>query len=179
MIKISVDKNGVNQLLTVLKDGAASIKDWSKPFKAFGVLLREEQKKNFDQQGAIYQGGDFIRLPGQRATTRSSSWKKLADSTKADRKKKGFGESRPILVRTGKLKRSFTTKVTPTSFTSENTCDYAGYHQTGSKDNKHPPQRKILGMSKKGVEALGLEMEKHIAGAFKMEAHKAGMVIIK
>ena len=175
MIRITVDKNGVDQLMAILNDGNIAIGDWSKPFKNFGVLLREEQKKNFDQQGAIYQGGDFINVGGN-VTTRSSSWQKLADSTKADRKKKGYGAARPVLVRTGKLRDSFTTKVTPKTFESINTDPIAQYHQYGT--NKMP-QRKVLGMSQKGVQALGLEMEKHIAGALKLATHNAGMVIIK
>jgi len=176
MIKITIDKNGIDQLNKILNNGIIAIKDWTKPFTKFGVLLREEQKKNFEQQGAIYQGGDFIRLPGMRATTRYASWQKLKDSTKKDRIRKGFNGARPILVRTGKLKGSFTTKVTKTSFTSENKSEISKYHQFGTKNM---PARRILGMSQKGVKALSLEIENHIAGAFKMEAHKAGMVIIK
>lgn len=181
MIRITVDKNEMDKLLKVLNDGIKSLDDWNKPFQKFGVIMRAEQAKNFEQQGAIYQGGDFIRVGGafanlSRATTRSSSWQKLTPATQRDRQSKGYPEKRPILVRSGELKRSFKTKTTKRSFTTENVSKLAIYHQGGTK---RMPARRIMGFSRKGAAAFILIFERYLAGAFKMSAHKSGFVNIK
>lgn len=56
-----------------------------------------------------------------------SSWKPLAQSTLADRKRKGFALG-PILQRTGEMKNSVTGAHDETSAEVGPTADYAKYH---------------------------------------------------
>ncbi len=173
MIKISIDQNALKKLEETLGKGVKGLDDFRKPFNEFDKLLSAEQKKNFDQQGAIYQGGDFIRLGGafanlSHATTRSAAWQKLAESTKRDRAYHGYNAARPILIRTGKLKGSFKSTIGKTTFVTENTAPYANAHQNGGE---RLPQRRIMGFSQKAVQALTLAFENYIISIFDMEGH--------
>lgn len=146
MVKFSIDKNKINQLVRDLGNFVASIDDWSSPLKKFSVILSDEQKKNFEQQGRIYGG-----------------WQPLAASTRKQRQRLGYGGARPILVRTGKLKNSFrTTDMGRRGFISKNVSDVAGYLQNGT--SRGIPARKMVDISKKSNEALLLLLRKHISG---------------
>ena len=75
----------------------------------------------------------------------------------------GFNPARPILVRTGKLKKSFkTTNMTKRSFISKNVDDKAPYLHYGT--SRGIPARKIIGVSDKSEKALVLLVKKHISG---------------
>lgn len=75
-------------------------------------------------------------------------WKDLADSTKADRKRKGYSPEHPILERTGDLLRSLTSpgtadailQITKAGLTIGSSVPYAKFHQTGTgKMPARPP----------------------------------------
>lgn len=168
MIKITIDQNELHKLTSMFSKGSKALSDFSQPFNEFGKLLSQEQKKNFDQQGAIYQGGDFIRT-GMKVTTRGSAWKRLADSTKTDRVRQGYNGARPILVRSGKLKSGFKNTVGKLKFTTENTSKIGAYHQEGGRKL---PQRRIIGMSQKGTQALQMSIENYLIKMFNMSGIK-------
>lgn len=167
---ITIEATNVGQVTKDIRELIIGINKWGKPIKKSMQLLREEQRDNFRQQGAIYQGGGFVRaggafVNGGGATTRGKSWQKLAESTKKQRKKLGYGASRPILERTGKLKNGFRiTKSNDDEGVIENNVSYAKYHQTGTKKM---PQRRIMGFSNKSVAAIRIEFLNHIKGYLK------------
>lgn len=116
-----------------------------------GEILEDEIQRNFVYQGAVFQGGDFTE-EGRGTTTRGKAWKPLAESTKKDRKRRGYSPARPILNRSGTLKRSFTIKGVGLDFVKVGTdISWAEHHQTGGK---HLPQRKLIGLSKRAHSAI-------------------------
>jgi len=109
---------------------------FKKPLKNSVELLKKETQQNFDQQGRIY-----------------GTWRPLAKSTRIQRSRLGYGAARPILVRTGRLKKGFVTSSTDKKAEISNTAKYAAVHQYG---RGRIPQRKILDVSAKSEKAIGL-----------------------
>jgi len=105
--------------------------------KDVGDRLIKEYEGNFDRQ----------------STTERKAWKPLKASTVAQRLSQGFGSS-PILVRSGKLKKSFFKKVKRLSVLVSNKKDYFKYHQLGGKVKNRPPKREMLGLSKNLTEDI-------------------------
>lgn len=158
-----------NKLLGGLNSFIKSVDDFKKPIRDSLDILKNEQQQNFAQQGAIYQGGGFIRLPGQRATTVGKSWAPLAKSTQADRVRQGYRAKRPILVRSGRLQKGFYAQTSgKSSGLIRNVVPYAKYHQSGTDKM---PARRIIGLSKKSDAAIRLTFVNDIKAKIK----KAGL----
>jgi len=98
--------------------------------------VKKEAELNFTQGGRIY-----------------GTWKPLAASTRKDRKRKGFSPNRPILVRTGKLKKGFVTKSGRKDAEMTNEVKYMATHQQGTRK---VPQRQIMGISDKAAKAIAV-----------------------
>lgn len=117
---------------------------FQKPISDGIKILKREATENFERQGGIYDGKLFSAKP----------WAKLANSTKKDRARQGYNPSRPILERTGKLKRGFKeNRTSQTEGSLENFVSYAKYHQFGTKKM---PRRQVIGSSKRSRTAIGL-----------------------
>jgi phage gpG-like protein len=161
-VEVEIDIRGLTKELQNLIKG---MKDFKAPMKKSSEILLREQQENFDKQGVIYQGGGFVRAGGAfsnqgSATTRSRAWEPLKESTKQQRKALGYGGARPILVRTGKLKRGFrVTRLTAKELTIKNLEKHGIFHQNGTKKM---PQRRIMGFSNKSTAAIRLEFLNHI-----------------
>lgn len=147
-----------------LEDFIRSLK-FKKPLQKSKDRLEKDLDRNFDQQGALIQGGGFSRPGGAfanlgRATTRGSAWAPLAESTRRQRERLGYGAARPILQRTGKLRKGFAFKVDDKNLSATNDVSYARYHQFGTKNM---PARVILGFSDRFVDTLKLEFVNYIS----------------
>jgi phage gpG-like protein len=82
------------------------------------------------------------------------TFRPLAPSTVRQR-----GSKRPILIRSGRMVRSFTGKADKNSMTLQNKTEYAKYHQSGTRKM---PQRKLIEVNDR-VSAL---MKTHIIKYF-------------
>lgn len=168
MVTIDVTTKGLDKILKTL--GKLEDMDFKKPLKKSSKILLAEQQENFDKQGAIYQGGGFVRTGGAfssggRTTTRFGPWAPLSPSTRDDRSRQGYNPARPILQRTGKLRKGFRrTTLNTKELEIENKVEYGIYHQTGTKKM---PQRRIIGFSRKSITAIKIIFTKHIAGIIK------------
>jgi phage gpG-like protein len=170
MTSLQVDKKDVKRVLNGLDSLIAGMK-FKKPIDQSLRILEKEADLNFAQGGALYQGGGFTRPGGAfanlgRATTRGRPWAQLAPSTQADRRRKGFGAKRPILIRTGRLKRGFQRGSTNEEGKLENRVPYAAVHQYGNR-KKNIPARRIIGTTRKSLEAIGLIFANYIADQIK------------
>jgi len=139
--------------------------NFKEPLEKGRKRLLEDLDRNFDQQGALLQGGGFTRRGGafanlSAATTRGSAWAPLAQSTRKDRVRKGYNAARPILERTGKLRKGFKAKSDSDSIIATNEVSYGKYHQSGT--NKMP-QRKIIGFSSRFLDYLIVELTRYIS----------------
>lgn len=140
------------------------------PIKDSLALLQDEIDRNFQLQGALYQGGGFTRPGGAfanlgRATTRKQPWKPLAPRTQEDRRRQGFPPKRPILIRTEKLRKGFKQKeISETQGSIVNDVFYARFHQTGTKIM---PARRIVGVTAESRKAIGLLFAHYIAKEIK------------
>lgn len=163
-------KVDLGKLTKNLQKFVDEIDNFGRPIKQSLQVLRDEQRENFDKQGALYQGGGFVRSGGAfanagRATTRGRSWEPLKESTQKDRARQGYRPKRPILVRTGKLKQGFkVTKIGKKEAEIKNTVSYAKYHQLGTR---HMSARRIIGTTNKSKAAIKLIFLKYIQGSLK------------
>ena len=108
---------------TELTDLEARMLDIRPVFEKFGGYHLESIARTHAQQG------------------RPKKWRELAESTKADRKRKGFPPERPILERTGTMKNAYAYKYTKTTYWMDNPTPYFKYHQKGTK---RIPQRIVI-----------------------------------
>lgn len=165
---ITINQRDLGRVLSKINKLASM--DFSGPLQKSAALLKKEQQDNFAKQGAFYQGGGFVRVGGafsnrSRATTRSSSWAPLASSTRKDRVRQGYPAARPILERTRKLRRGFKEgKASKSQVSITNNVSYAAHHQYGTD---RIPQRRIMGFTRKSIEAIRLTFSKHITEIIK------------
>lgn len=129
---------GVEETERSLKNFADEVANAREPLRQAAEIVVQESVKNFDNQGYTY----------------GKAWKPLKDSTRRQRASMGYNAARPILVRSGKLKRGARVKyVTDKEAVVENPVDYAKYPQFGTK---YAPQRVILDVTEKISAAIGI-----------------------
>lgn len=73
-------------------------------------------------------------------------WEELKNSTKRERKYKGFSENDPLL-RTGELRDSISFTVTKTGFVVGSTSKVAVWQEKGTTDYRVIPPRSFLGLA--------------------------------
>lgn len=152
MIQITVNQNKKNAFLSGMHKLISALK-FNKAIDDSLDILKKEAELNFDQQGRIY--------------SKRGSWQPLAASTRIQRAKAGYGAARPILVRSGKLKRSFRkVRATGNKGSLKNTADYAIYHQDPKSGSKIP-KREIIGTSDKSRGAIQRVFSNYIAKEIK------------
>ena len=106
--------------------------------RQIGLKMQERFAQQFDAEG-------------------TPQWQELAERTRKERKRKGFGQAHPILNRTGALRRSYTKrgtrgsifKVEKNRVTVGSSIPYAADNQNGAHI---PPKREtaLMGPAKKG-----------------------------
>lgn len=105
-------------------------------FSKIADLMQKSQETNFQRQGTRF----------------GNKW--------AARKK---AAAHPLMIKTGRLSRSFTSSSTDSSATIENTAAYAEFHQRGTR---HLPIRNLIGWSDSGsgsdLSAIIRELRLHI-----------------
>jgi phage gpG-like protein len=98
-----------------------------------------------------------------------AAWAELADTTKADRRSKGFPENNPLL-RSGELLHSIGHSVDGHHAVVGSTSDIAVYQEFGTPHAAHPiPQRSFLGgaafrKGKDAADAAGKAVAHSVAG---------------
>ena len=123
---------------------ANSANGFAEPLRDGAELVVKESTRNFDTEGFLY----------------GSAWTPLSQSTRRQRASRGYNPSRPILYRTGELKRGTRIGlVTNKEAVIENPVGYAKYHQFGTVNM---PKRKVLGFSKNVIKAVGLVFANYI-----------------
>lgn len=91
-----------------------------------GEKLMQEYVDNFAEEGKRLE---------------PKEWQELAEFTKDERERLGYGREHPILERTGKLRDGFRKQVSKFSVRVFNPVDYFKYHQTGTPKM---PQRRMI-----------------------------------
>jgi phage virion morphogenesis protein len=126
MITFKVDTSQLENKFRQFSQGL----DYTDVMQKIGENVVEETNMQFDQQGGRF-------LP---------KWADIKESTKKQRVRKGFG-TRPILVNTGDLKKSFRVKQADSKSVIVGTdIDYATYHQTGTSKM---PKREMMKLTDK------------------------------
>lgn len=134
MIDIKVNTDKLNR---AMQRKINTLSDYEEPLRESGEWLLKDVDTNFRKQGALFGRG----------------WKPLADSTRRQRARQGYPPARPILERTGRLRRgNKIKKVTKDTLTIGNDVDYFKYHQTGTRKM---PQRKVLDIRSVAEIAIG------------------------
>lgn len=146
MPKISIQVDGKAEFDRVFKRLDANFSDLTSVWEAVKQEFWQIEKEQFDSQGASGAGG---------------KWQSLADSTRAQKIRK-YGRFEPILVASGRLKKSLTGQtsdtvlnVTKNSLEVGSRLPYSKYHQRGGK---RLPQRKPISFS----DRQKLRMQKRI-----------------
>jgi len=148
-LEITFSIEGEVQLIRRLRDIERDLKDWTPEFKRIGNLLLKTFKHNFQTQGR----------------TLGEPWKRLAPSTIAQKRRKGY----PLtpLIATGKMRDSFKAGVGRFHVEISNPVAYFPYHQSRRPRRKLPrrvmmkidEERKQL-ISKIFIEAVQTTLQK-------------------
>lgn len=138
-----------------------SLADLAALLQAKLATLPEAEHRGLDK-GTAYLLERTREIPGHY----QDGWPQLAESTQADRVKKGFTPNDP-LKRTGALAESYErTVLSHTEAAVGSNLDLAEYHEAGT--SKMPP-RPVLGASlaqngQATADKIGAVVAKHIAG---------------
>jgi phage gpG-like protein len=135
MLQIQVKISGVSEEIERLTRANIALLDYSVALTAVG----EELKRYYSNDVFATQGADIgARWPALAASTikaRSGSHTRMI----------GASVGQPLVL-TGKMKESFTAKVTPLSLTIGNSAPYFKYHQSSAPRTKLP-RRQMLGIN--------------------------------
>lgn len=127
---------------------ASKLKNSTPALKIIGDIVVQEATENFGRQGYNY----------------GSAWVPLSAYTRMDRARKGFPPNRPILIRTGKLKKGTRVlSVGKSEVIIVNSVKYASTHQYGNS-KRHVPVRTILSSSPKSRNAMSVAIINYIFG---------------
>lgn len=140
---------GVEELGRKLEFIAEMVSTSKTPLIQSGDWLMKDTKANFDKGGRLFQNG---------------GWQPLKPATIKDRERKGFGR-RPILKRTGQLKRKFYKRVGTGKVELYNPRPYFKYHQLGGTKI---PLRRMLGIRNEAIVAIRQIFEQNINKWFRM-----------
>jgi phage gpG-like protein len=116
----------VKKLSKIFKKTIEGLNNFSEPLKGISQYMEKEIDINFKQGGS--------RLNNR-------PWKSLKPSTLKQKNRKY--PSRPILVRTGRMRRNFQHSLTKDRLEISNKSDYFKYHQS-NKPRKKLPRRVML-----------------------------------
>jgi len=116
MLQLSIDIQGGKELNVRFLDMEKRLSNFSEPLIKANALIRRAIDVNFDTSGREL----------------GAPWKPLAQSTI---KQKGNSQ---ILVRTGKMRSSFSSIITPMSATIRNVTSYFRFHQSAEARNRLP-----------------------------------------
>ena len=120
-LELNFTIEGEKQLLRRLQGVSENLKDWRPEFKKVGSGLLKTFKDNFQNQGRT------LGMP----------WQRLKPSTLKEKIRLGYSGA-GILVRTGKMKRSFQSKPGHKQVVISNPTSYFPYHQSNKSRNKLP-----------------------------------------
>ena len=135
---------GVPELSRVLLTAHKKLDDFSKPlFKASQMIL-DDVETQFRTEGSL-----------------SGGWTPLKLSTIIDKAKKGYG-GKPILERTGALKKSFYRQVSSRRAYISSTSPYFKYHQSRQARTTELPRRPMLLLTQSTKEKIVKEFHKFI-----------------
>ena len=117
MIDVKIDTTKVVRSLNNMINSFSKSDKWREPLQKSEKLVMDESKRNFDTQGLTY----------------GSAWRPLKESTRKQRESMGFPSARPILIRTGGLKRAYKGEIKKDEGIIRNESDIAKYHQFGTR----------------------------------------------
>lgn len=126
-MQLQVSISGDKQVQALLKRTAGGVVNLKEPLTNAAKYLTN-----------YYSGVAFL----SRGSVFGERWPKLNPAYER-RKLKKYG-SRPMLVATGLMQRSFKYRAEPTMATIYNSTDYFKYHQTGGR---HLPRRAMMGVN--------------------------------
>lgn len=147
---MGVAVTGVKELQKRLGLIADLTKTMPTPLRKSGEFLVRDSIANINKAGHLFNAGGF---------------KQLSKATQQDREREGYNPRRPIMVRTGKLKRSFFYKLTSGMVEIANKTKYWFYHQKGGKKI---PRRRLLGIRYEAQVAVGKYFQEQINRLFKI-----------
>jgi len=132
---LSFEIEGEKQISAGLDYVGKELKDFRKPLKKSSELLLKTWEQNFDAQGST------LGEPWQRLSPKYAAWKA--------KRYPGKG----ILVRTGKMRKSFRDSVTSVSATLTNPTPYFRYHQSNASRGTLP-RRVMMKIDRQRVDGI-------------------------
>ena len=118
---------GIPELSRVFKTLSNRLSDFREPLEKSAQLVLTDVDYNFSTEGSL-----------------SGGWQPLARSTVKGRLREGFGGEHPILQRTGRLRGSFSSRVTATKAVITSDSPYFVYHQSRQPRTKIPRRAMLL-----------------------------------
>ena len=118
---------GIPELDRILYETYEKLSNFKEPLQKASDLILKDVEVNFLTEGSLAGG-----------------WRPLARSTVEGRLRGGFGGEHPILQRTGKLRKSFYSRVTNTKAVVTSRSSYFVYHQSRLPRTKLPRRAMLL-----------------------------------
>ncbi len=140
MVGITIDLQGEKLMSRALEMSALKIADFTAPLAASAAALQKSFQMNFDEDGGLY-GGWAPRKPQMRAGARIDTW--------------------PLLQKTGAMRSSFYSDITPTMATLGNHAPYFKYHQS-SAPRTRLPRRVMIGITNSDKVVIQKIFQQHI-----------------
>jgi len=132
---ITIEVKGIKNTIAGFKRFKQELATPRKPLNASGFYMKQEAIKNFPAKGSIMQRGGWPPLAKPEWRTSPKGKRYWFPGTQAIKKSKRYG-GQPIMVRTGKLRKSFIrsiARISPrqSSIEVRNPVHYAIEHQRG------------------------------------------------
>ncbi|MEA2056478.1 MAG: phage virion morphogenesis protein [Patescibacteria group bacterium] len=137
---------GVPELSRLLKMKGKNLDNYKTPLKESADLILSDVSKQFRTEGNL-----------------SGGWEPLALSTLIGKARQGYGD-KPILERTGKLKKSFYKKVSKKRAYVSSSSPYFGFHQSRAPRTKIP-RRPMLLLTEKTKHEIVRKFQRFIQNA--------------
>lgn len=107
--------------------------------------------------GSRYFSGIAFQSKG---STFDNPWPALAASTVKD--KEAHWRGLPDMVRTGRLRNSFSYKLEPNAVRLLNTAPYFAYHQSSAQPRKRLPRRQMIGVDAALMSIVEIAIKKQV-----------------
>ena len=145
VFKLKWTVEGVSELTRILDVTYTKVINFRKPLKASSKFILEDVERNFATEGSLVGG-----------------WESLKESTVKGRMRLGYGGAHPILQRTGKLRRSFYSRVNATRALVSSESPYFPYHQSRLPRKTNLPRRAMLVLTERTRQNIVEEFHKFL-----------------
>jgi phage gpG-like protein len=141
MLQLDFQVEGAEKVSRTLGITASAVRSFKEPLSAISRDLLKTFDMNFSARGALY-GGWAPRKPQYRGGQRIDNW--------------------PLMEKTGRMRKSFKSKVSRTSVELFNPTPYFVCHQTNRRRSGRLPRRAMMKLRRQDADMVVKEFQKYL-----------------